>query len=52
VFVDGKLAGQTPIPNLKVTPGKHKVKWKWSDGREVTMSVDLVDGESKVIKAG
>jgi len=52
VFVDGKLAGTTPIGNLKVTPGKHKVKWKWSDGREVAMSVDLADGESKVIKAG
>jgi len=52
VFVDGKLAGTTPIGNLKVTPGKHKVKWKWTDGREVTMSVDVADGESKVIKAG
>ena len=52
VFVDGKLAGVTPISGLKVTPGKHKVKWKWSDGREVTMSVDLADGETKVIKAG
>jgi hypothetical protein len=52
VFVDGKLVGSTPIGNLKVTPGKHKVKWKWADGREVTTSVDVADGESKVIKAG
>jgi serine/threonine-protein kinase len=52
VYVDGKLAGTTPVPNFKVSPGKHKVKWRWPDGREVTMSVDISDGEIKVIKAG
>ncbi len=52
VFVDGKLAGDTPIGNLKVTPGKHKVRWKWADGREITQSIDVADGEMKVLKAG
>lgn len=52
VYVDGKLAGTTPVPNFKVAPGKHKVKWRWPDGREVTMSVDISDGEAKLVKAG
>ncbi len=52
VFVDGKLVGTTPIGGFKVSPGKHKVKWKWSDGREVTMSVDIADGETKLIRNG
>ncbi|HWB78329.1 MAG TPA: protein kinase [Nannocystaceae bacterium] len=52
VFVDGKLVGTTPIGGLKVSPGKHKVKWKWPDGREVTTSVDVADGEMKTIKNG
>lgn len=52
VFVDGKLVGTTPIAGVKVAPGKHKVKWKWPDGREVTTSVDVADGEMKTIKNG
>jgi eukaryotic-like serine/threonine-protein kinase len=52
VFVDGKPVGTTPVGGFKVAPGKHKVKWKWTDGREVTMSVDVADGEVKLIKNG
>lgn len=52
IFVDGKLLGTSPIGSAKVKPGSHKVTWKWSDGREVTMSVVLAPGEVKLIKAG
>jgi hypothetical protein len=52
VFVDGKLVGTTPVGGYKCSPGKHKVKWKWPDGREVNTVVDVADGETKTIKNG
>jgi hypothetical protein len=51
VSVDGKPVGTTPIGNHKVTPGKHKIKWTWDDGRESTRTVDIGDGETKIEKA-
>ena len=52
IFVDGKLIGMTPIGGLKVAPGKHRVKWKWPDGRQVIATVTIADGETKIVKNG
>ncbi len=51
VFVDGKLVGNTPVGGLKVTPGVHKVKWKWPD-REYSESVQAVDGQTHRVRGG
>ncbi len=51
VYIDGKKAGKT-ILKVKVTPGSHTVKWKWSDGKSSSQKVSVADGASKVIKGG
>jgi len=52
VTVDGRSVGMTPIASLKVSPGKHKVHFKWSDGREFKQAVDVGDGETQMVKGG
>jgi hypothetical protein len=52
VSVDGKAVGMTPVPGLKVSPGKHKIHWKWGDGREFKQAVDVGDGETQTVKGG
>jgi hypothetical protein len=52
VFVDGKLVGMTPIAAHQVSAGKHRVKWKWPDGREVTSVVSVEPDEIKLVKNG
>ena len=52
VYVDGRRVGKTPLPSVKVTPGRHRVKYKWPDGKEVSQTVDVADGGSKVVKGG
>lgn len=47
VFVDGKEVGKTPI-NLDVTPGRHRIEWRWSDSR-TTQSVTIDSGEAKTV---
>lgn len=52
VYVDGKFVGTTPQFNVKVAPGRHKVKWRWTSGKEITQSVTIADGQIKPLKAG
>ncbi|MCA9711079.1 MAG: PEGA domain-containing protein [Myxococcales bacterium] len=53
VYVDGSLVGTTPIPNYKVTPGKHTIKFTWASGRAPkSETVTVGDNEIKTIKAG
>ena len=52
VYIDGWFLGTTPVTEHTVKPGRHRVKWVWSDGRTVTQSVTLVGGTTKVLKAG
>jgi hypothetical protein len=52
IYIDGVRKGKTPMPNVKVTPGRHAVKFRWSDGREVVRRVEVSDGGSAVVRAG
>ncbi len=52
VKVDGKTVGTTPISGYKVTPGRHKITWEWPDGRVLSETVVLSDGESRTLKRG
>jgi len=50
VYVDGKKQSkQTPV-SVKVSPGSHRIKWKWSSGKSATQKVSIGDKEQKVIK--
>ena len=50
VFVDGeKQAKPTPV-TVMVSPGKHTIKWKYPDGKQVSKSVTAADKSSQVIK--
>ncbi|MEX1369492.1 MAG: PEGA domain-containing protein, partial [Nannocystaceae bacterium] len=52
-YVDGKYVGTTPVLNVKVTPGKHTVKFTWTDGRAAqTINVNVADGATEVVKGG
>ena len=52
IYIDGRFAGKTPIPAFKVKPGRHTVKFKWADGREITKTIEVAEGGSKVVRAG
>ncbi|MEM6994575.1 MAG: PEGA domain-containing protein, partial [Myxococcota bacterium] len=52
VYVDGKFVGNTPQGNVKVTPGRHTVKWVWPNGKTKSQSVVVPDNGSKIVKAG
>ena len=52
VYVDGVRKGKTPLPAVRVTPGRHTVRFKWSDGKEVTRRVFVADGAREVVRAG
>ena len=52
VFVDGVYRGKTPLANVKVTPGRHLVEWRFGDGKVIEWRVDVEDGGSEVLKAG
>jgi serine/threonine-protein kinase len=52
VYVDSVSIGTTPISSYKVTPGRHKIKWRWDDGRELSETVVLEDGEARTLKRG
>jgi hypothetical protein len=51
ISVDGKSYGAKPRVAVKVTPGRHTVKWQWSDGKVATQSVKVGAGDKKKIKA-
>jgi hypothetical protein len=52
VFIDGKRRGMTPLPNIKVLPGRHTVRFKFPTGREITRRIDVSDGETHFVKVG
>ncbi|MBV1859933.1 MAG: PEGA domain-containing protein, partial [Nannocystaceae bacterium] len=50
VSVDGEPVGKTPIPSLKVSPGKHTVVFQWgSKTRSFTLDVEA--NEVRVVRA-
>lgn len=52
IYVDGEYIGETPLPKVRVTPGRHTIKYKWPDGREIKKTVSVDDGGSEIVKAG
>jgi hypothetical protein len=52
VVVDGAAVGTTPIASLRVTPGVHRIRWEWNDGRVFEQRIDVDDGETLVVKGG
>ena len=50
VYVDNKKQSKKTPVFVKVTPGSHRVKWKWGDGKTSQQSVRVKDGESKLLK--
>ena len=50
VYVDGrKQSKKTPVV-VKVTPGTHKVKFKWSNGKSNTQKVTVKDKQEKIVR--
>jgi serine/threonine-protein kinase len=50
VWLDGaKQPKPTPV-SVMVTPGNHKVKWKYPDGKSTTKTVTAVDKQATVVK--
>lgn len=50
VYVDGrKQSKKTPVV-VQVTPGTHKVKFKWSNGKSNTQKVTVGDKEEKIVR--
>ncbi len=52
VFVDGVAKGNTPLSRVPVTPGRHKVVFRWANGKSVTKFVDVGDGSSAIVRGG
>ncbi len=52
VFVDGVSKGNTPLSRVPVTPGRHKVVFRWPNGKSVTKFVDVGDGSSAIVRGG
>lgn len=52
IYIDGVRRGKTPLANIKVAPGRHAVKFRWTDGREVLRRVDVADGGTEFVRAG
>ncbi|MCX4245761.1 PEGA domain-containing protein [Paraliomyxa miuraensis] len=50
VYIDGRYVGMTPIMNVKVAPGRHTVKFAWSDGGSETSSFTVEDGQTRTLK--
>ena len=50
VYVDGKKQSKTTPVMVKVTPGTHRIKWKWSNGKSTTKKVKVSDKQSIVVK--
>lgn len=51
ISVDGKSYGAKPRVAVKVSAGRHTVKWQWSDGKVATQSVKVGAGDKKKIRA-
>jgi len=49
VYVDNARYRKTPT-TVNVSPGQHKIKWKWDNGTSASMRVSIGDNEWKVVK--
>ncbi len=52
VTVDGAAVGTTPIANLRVAPGVHRIRWDWNDGRVFEQRIEIDDGETMLVRGG
>ena len=52
ICIDGVRRGKTPLANIKVTPGRHTIRFKWPSGKEATRRVDVPDGGTEIVKMG
>lgn len=52
VSVDGAAVGTTPIANLRVAPGVHRIRWDWPDGHSFEDRIEIAENESKTLKGG
>ncbi len=52
IKVDGVRIGTTPIAGYRVTCERHKITWEWPDGKVLTESIVLSQGESRTLKRG
>ncbi len=51
ISIDGEPVGTTPLGSVRVTPGRHEIRWEWSRGRVVRRTVDVDAGEIEIVKA-
>ena len=52
VRVDGKRVGTTPLARVEVTPGRHKIEFRWPDGKRTLKFVNVQDGGTAVVRGG
>ena len=52
VYVDGRYVGKTPSPNVKITPGRHTVQFKWPGGKTIRKQIVVENGYAEIVKAG
>ncbi len=52
VYVDGKLVGRTPVLNIHVRPGMHRVKVVFDDGSEWKKTVHMAERETRSVRVG
>ncbi|HFE46868.1 MAG TPA: PEGA domain-containing protein, partial [Nannocystis exedens] len=50
VYVDGRKQSKTTPVIVKVTPGSHRIKWKWKSGKSTSKKVTVGDKKSIVVK--
>ncbi|MCA9710387.1 MAG: PEGA domain-containing protein [Myxococcales bacterium] len=50
VYVDGKYLGMTPLLDIKLAPGKHRVTGRWEDGTEQTVTVTLDADQNELVR--
>jgi hypothetical protein len=50
IIVDGKSQGKKPVAVVKVSAGKHKIQWKWDDGKKDTQTITIAANETKVLR--
>jgi len=46
IYLDGNKLGDTPLYNLKVSPGRHQVRAVLADGRDRTFAIDIKPGQA------
>jgi hypothetical protein len=49
IEVDGRPVGETPIGEIRVSPGSHRVSARMPDGRVIERSVEARSGDVYVV---